>query len=68
MVDMMIRRYLARVRNAMKSEVFSKIKALKMMSLSIFMTYEADHCSPLLDGLKLHWLFHNYVKPIHLLR
>ena len=65
-VDMMIRRYLARVRNAMKSKVFSKIKELKMMSLSIFMTYDADHHSPLLDDLTFRWLYHNYVKPKHL--
>ena len=66
MVDMMIRHYLARVRNAMKSKVFSRIKVLKIMSLSIFMTYDEDHRSPLLDDLKFCWLFHNHVKPIQL--
>ena len=66
MVDMMIRHYLARVRNAMKSKVFSRIKVLKIMSLSIFMTYDTDNSSPLLDDLKFRWLFHNHVKPIQL--
>ena len=66
MVDMMIHRYLACVRNAMKSKVFSKIKELKMMSLSIFMTCDADHNSPLLDKLKFRWLAHNHVEPIQL--
>lgn len=66
MVDMMIRRYLTLVCNAMKSKVFSKIKVLKIMSLSIFMTYDTDHCCPLLDDLTFRWLYHNYVKPKHL--
>ena len=66
MVDMMIRRYLTRVRNAMKSKVFSRIKVLKMMSLSIFMTCDADHYCPLLDDLKFRWLRRNHVEPIHL--
>ena len=66
MVDMMIRRYLACVRNAMKSKVFSSIKLLKIRSLSIFMTCDADHYCPLLYDLKFRWLFHNHVKPIQL--
>ena len=66
MVDMMIRHYLTRVRNAMKSKVFSRIKVLKMMSLSIFMTCEADHYCLLLDDLKFRWLRRNHVEPIHL--
>ena len=66
MVDMMIRRYLARVSNAMKSKVFSSIKVLKIMSLSIFMTYNTDNSSPLLDDLTFKWLDRNYVDPIRL--